>query len=380
LFGVEPFRTHGDTRELRNLQDGSAVDHVLLVRGSELRQTRTGADFLRLSLSDRTGVVAGVVWDDVERASATVRAGEPIRVTGTFSEHPRYGRQVIVRAVDHPRDVDWSRLVDGPGTSVAGLERQRDALLSSLQDKHLRALIEALLGAGSRTGFAFRRAFAARYYHHAYRSGLLEHSLQVAHATAAAAEILPGVDRDLAVCGALLHDIGKLDAYSGDAHGVELNDTGKLIGEIPAGYYTVRRCIEGLPGFPPRLAEALLHIILSHHGCLEHGSPVLPATREALLVHTMDKLSGDLGSFDRLGRETAEGQRWSRYDHALGRSVLTADTHDSGRADEVTPIDGREPHRRHDHEPDRGEAAVRRAGADGAAPAATVSVGPEEKP
>ena len=127
------------------------------------------------------------------------------------------------------------------------------------------------------------------------------------------------------MCGALLHDIGKLDAYSGDECGATLNDAGKLIGEIPSGYYTVRRAIEHIPGFPPELAQALLHIILSHHGCLEHGSPVLPATREALVVHTMDKLSGDLGSFDRLERETAEDETWSRYDRALGRSVLLSE-------------------------------------------------------
>ena len=94
-----------------------------------------------------------------------------------------------------------------------------------------------------------------------------------------------------------------------------------LIGEIPAGYYTVRRQIEEIPGFPPRVAESLLHVILSHHGCLEFGSPVVPMTREALLVHTMDKLSGDLGSFERLERETGE-EGWSRYDRALGRSVF----------------------------------------------------------
>jgi 3'-5' exoribonuclease len=326
---VEPSCDQSNVRQLRDLQDGSPVDHVLLVRSRELRQTRTGADFIRLSLADRTGVVTGVIWDDVERVSGTIRMGEPIQVTGTISEHPRYGRQVIVRTLDFPRHVDWSRLLDGPTTPVAELERQLDALLASLQDRQLRALTEALLGGGSKTGRAFRRAFAAKYNHHAYHAGLLEHSLQVAHATAAAAEILPDMDRDLAVCGALLHDIGKLDAYSGDANGVELNDTGKLIGEIPAGYYAVRRCIEDLPGFPRRRAEALLHILLSHHGSLEYGSPVVPATREALLVHTMDKLSGDLGSFERLARETANGRGWSRYDHALGRSVLTTDAWDA---------------------------------------------------
>ena len=106
---------------------------------------------------------------------------------------------------------------------------------------------------------------------------------------------------------------------------MSLNDAGRLIGEIPSGYYTVRRAIEQIPDFPPELAQALLHIILSHHGCFEHGSPVLPSTREALVVHAMDKLSGDLGSFDRLERETAEDETWSRFDRALGRAVLLAD-------------------------------------------------------
>jgi 3'-5' exoribonuclease len=314
---------------IRDLEDGDAVDQVLLVRESELRQTRTGANFMRLTLADRTGVVTGLVWDDVENASATARPGDPVRVLGKFSEHPRFGPQLTVEKLDIPLEVDWDRLLDGPATPVGELEDQLGALFESLREPHLVALMDALLGGGSQSGLEFRRAFAAQYNHHAYRSGLLEHSLAVAQATAAAAQIFPGIDRDLAVSGALLHDIGKLDAYSGDEHSVTMNDAGKLIGEIPSGYYRVRRCIEEIPGFPPSLAQALLHIILSHHGCLEHGSPVLPATREALLVHTMDKLSGDLGSFDRLARETADDDSWSRYDRTLGRCVFLADTSES---------------------------------------------------
>jgi 3'-5' exoribonuclease len=308
--------------DVRDLRDGSSVDQVMLVREREIRHTRTGADYMRLSLADRTGVVPAVVWDDIEKAAATAAVGEPVRVIGTFSKHPRYGPQLTVQRVLAPLEVDWEGLLDSPATPVAELERRLDAHIDGLTEPHLAALTEQLLGNESRTGRTFRRAFAAQYNHHAYPSGLLEHSIQVADATAAAAQIFEGVDRDLAVCGALLHDIGKLDSYSGGEAGVALNDAGKLIGEIPSGYYTVRRAIERIPDFPPELAQAMLHIILSHHGCLEFGSPVVPMTREALLVHTMDKLSGDLGSFDRLKGETAEDETWSRYDRALGRSVL----------------------------------------------------------
>ncbi|MGH2893181.1 MAG: 3'-5' exoribonuclease YhaM family protein [Solirubrobacteraceae bacterium] len=318
-----------EVTSIRDLEDGNVVDQVLLVRDSEIRQTRAGADFMRLSLADRTGVVAGVVWDDVDQALMTARVGEPVRVKGQFSCHQRYGAQVTVLALEVAVDVDWDRLLDGSLTPVSELAQQLDALLASLRNPHLASLMDVLLGADSPTGELFRRACAAQYNHHAYRSGLLEHSLQVAHSVDAASKIFAGIDRDVAVCGALLHDIGKLDAYSGDAAGARMNYVGKLIGEIPSGFYLVRRALEELIAFPKAVAGALEHVILSHHGCLEHGSPVLPVTREALLVHTMDKLSGDLGSFDRLAREAGADERWSRYDRALGRSVLIADAQDA---------------------------------------------------
>jgi 3'-5' exoribonuclease len=99
---------------------------------------------------------------------------------------------------------------------------------------------------------------------------------------------------------------------------------GKLQGEIPLGYYIVRREIEEIPGFPAQTAEAVLHIILSHHGTLEHGSPVVPCTREATLVHAIDNLGGKLGSFDRLEKGLGDGERWSRFDRALDGSAFFA--------------------------------------------------------
>jgi 3'-5' exoribonuclease len=119
----------------------------------------------------------------------------------------------------------------------------------------------------------------------------------------------------------MLHDIGKTEAYNDDPLAIDLTDAGRLQGEIPLGYYLVRRQIEQISGFDPALAQAVLHIILSHHGSLEHGSPVVPATREAVLVHMIDNLGGRLGSFDRLERELPEGESWSRFDRALSGSA-----------------------------------------------------------
>jgi 3'-5' exoribonuclease len=134
----------------------------------------------------------------------------------------------------------------------------------------------------------------------------------------------PGIDRDVAVTGALLHDIGKLEAYT-DGQSIDLTDAGRLQGEIALGYYRIRRAIEDIDGFPVELAQAVGHIILSHHGTLEHGSPVVPCTREATLVHMIDNLGGRLGSFDRLEKELAPGRCWSPFDRAIGAGAFFAE-------------------------------------------------------
>ena len=148
--------------------------------------------------------------------------------------------------------------------------------------------------------------------------------LSVAEGVHTLAATFPGIDHDLAVTGALLHDIGKVEAYAMNGSAIELTDAGKLLGEIPLGYYLVRREIEELPGFSPDTAQALLHIILSHHGKLEHGSPVTPCTREATLVHMIDNLGGRLGSFDRIEKELPEGKAWSGFDKGLETSAFFA--------------------------------------------------------
>ncbi len=212
----------------------------------------------------------------------------------------------------------------GPPRSVEQMEGDLRELIATVRHAHLGALLDAFFGERSPTWLAYRDAPAAKRYHQAYRHGLLEHSLSVAQSVSALSATFPGIDRDVAVVGALLHDIGKLEAYATDAEGIDLTDAGRLQGEIPLGYYRVRRAIEDIDGFPPDTAEAVLHIILAHHGALEHGSPVVPCTREATLVHMIDNLGGRLGSFDRLEHGLAEGQQWSEYDRAIGGGAYFA--------------------------------------------------------
>jgi 3'-5' exoribonuclease len=291
------------------LIDGQEVDLVLLVR-----ERADG----RVTLADRTATLPALLAPE---HAAVCEPGTCVRVAGRVE---RGGLLVGALRPAHTDEYVLEDLLDGPRVAAERMESDLRELISTVQCVHLRALLERVFGPGTDTWPAFRDAPAAKRYHQAYRHGLLEHSLTVAQGVSAISATFGGVDRDIAVTGALLHDIGKLDAYTSDPLAIDMTDLGRLQGEIPLGYYRVRRVIEDIPGFPEELAAAVLHIILSHHGQLEHGSPVVPCTREATLVHMIDNLGGRLGSFDRLEKALPEGSRWSGYDRALGAGAWFA--------------------------------------------------------
>jgi 3'-5' exoribonuclease len=308
---------------VRDLIDGQELDQVLLVRGVEVRTKRDGAQFLKLALGDRTGQLTAMVWDGLTEVRELCQAGLAVHVAGRYEVHPRWGAQLALRSLGkaEPGTFVAADLVDGPPRPAETMEADLRQLVATVQDPHLRALLDRVLGPQTPTWELFRRAPAAKLYHQAYVHGLLEHCLTVAQGVALMAGTFPGIDRDVAVAGALLHDIGKLEAYTADPSAIDLTDSGRLHGEIPLGYYRIRRAIEDVPGFPPDTAQAVLHVILSHHGSLEHGSPVVPCTREAWLVHMIDNLGGKLGSFDRLEKELAPGASWTAFDRSIGASA-----------------------------------------------------------
>ena len=212
--------------------------------------------------------------------------------------------------------------MNGPARTAPQMEEDLRELITTVQSPHLRQLLDVMLGPGTSTWAAYREAPAAKHYHQAYRHGLLEHSLTVAQAVGAISAVFGTVNRDLAVTGAILHDIGKLEAYTMDGDHIEMSALGRLQGEIALGYFRIRSTIAQLVDFPQDLAEGLLHIILSHHGSLEHGSPVVPATREATLVHMADNLGSKLGSFDRVQAELDADAIWASYDRGVGASAF----------------------------------------------------------
>ena len=232
---------------------------------------------------------------------------------GTYSVHPQYGPQIQVRRLRlaEPDEYDAAELVPVSPVGTAELGERLHALIDSVAEPHLRALLERAFDGSQEPGATFVVAPAAVRNHHAYRHGLLEHSLIVAETAAGVASRFDSVDRDLVVAGALLHDIGKTQAYTSDGMAPLMTDVGRLHGEIVIGHDMVRELIAEVPGFPAELAKRLRHIIVSHHGMREKGSPVVPQTREAIIVHYCDDMTARIGAVDDAEKATAAGESWS---------------------------------------------------------------------
>lgn len=297
---------------IADLQSGQAVDGAYTCSEKTTATDRNGKAYLRLKLRDASGEVAAIHFDPSDEALG-VKGGDVVIVGGTYSVHPQYGSQVQIRRLRlaEPDEYDPADLVPVSPVGAAELGERLHALVDSVEEPHLRALLERACDGSREPGATFLIAPAAVRNHHAYRYGLLEHSLVVAEAATGVASRFANVDRDLVAAGALLHDIGKTQAYTSDGMAPQMTDSGRLHGEIVVGHDMVRDLIGDVPGFPDELALRLRHIIVAHHGMREKGSPVVPQIREAVIVHYCDDMTARIAAIDDAEKATPSGERWS---------------------------------------------------------------------
>jgi 3'-5' exoribonuclease len=297
---------------IADLKSGQTVDGVYACSEKTAATDRNGKAYLRLKLRDASGEVAGIHFDPSDEALG-IAAGDVVVVGGTYSVHPQYGSQVQVRRLRlaEPEEYDAGDLVPVSPVGTAELAERLHALIDSVQEAHVRALLERAFDGSREPGATFAVAPAAVRNHHAYRHGLLEHSIVVAEVAGGAASQFASVDRDLVVAGGLLHDIGKTLAYTSGGFAPQMTDVGRLHGEIVMGHDMVRDLIDEDPEFSPELALRLRHIVVSHHGMREKGSPVVPQTREAVLVHYCDDMTARIAAIDDAETATPVGERWS---------------------------------------------------------------------
>lgn len=267
-------------------------DRVFLLKSIDERLTRNGKPYLALVLGTPSADLEARVWDMDLKSLPGLMEGEPVRARGT-SQLYQDKLQLIVENVERAdRSVDPREIYPSSLKPEPELRDELDSLIQEIGNSHLAALMKTMRDE-KEVFEAFLVSPAAVAMHHARIGGLAEHTLGVCRFALAVSDAWPQLDRDLVAAGAILHDIGKIREYqvAGD---FRYTLDGKFIGHIVRGVTMVEEWIRRLPSFPERLALDLLHIILSHHGTLEHGSPKSPVTAEALVVHYADDLDAKL--------------------------------------------------------------------------------------
>jgi 3'-5' exoribonuclease len=305
---------------VRDLEPGCEVEEVYAVRSKEVRVRRGGGSYLALTLGDRSGQVMALAWENVEQIAARCAVGAVLRVKGRVQRYNQKLQLVVNRVAEVEADgIDESLFVRASSCDPDRLWARLIELVEGVGDPDLRQLLFRIFSDPD-VEARFRVSPAARGMHHAYRSGLLEHTVSMTTAVDMLAGHY-GVDRDMAVVGALLHDLGKVWELELTPT-VEYTDDGRLLGHLSMAVLEIDRHISDLERFPAELRRQLLHIVLAHHGQYEFGSPRRPKTPEALLVHMVDNLDSKLaGMFEAIDGSGQSDEAWSAYSRILERPV-----------------------------------------------------------
>jgi 3'-5' exoribonuclease len=316
---------------VNQLANGDSVEETFLVADKQLRANRQGNLYLHLELRDKTGSVGARLWNANEQLARQFDAGDYLRVKGK-TQLFQGSLQIILNHLDViPRtEIEPDEfLPQGTQNVTALLARLREILLA-MTNPHLRALVECFL---IDDGFVqkFTTAPAGIKNHHAYQGGLVEHVVSLLNVADRITGLYPDIDRDLLLTGIFLHDIGKVDELSYD-HAFAYTDEGQLVGHLVMGVEMVgekaAQCaaLTGHP-FPPELLLRLKHMIVSHHGTYEFGSPKLPMTLEAIALHHLDNFDAKIHTFSREIRDDpSKESSWTPFQQSLGRRLFKGTT------------------------------------------------------
>jgi 3'-5' exoribonuclease len=307
-----------------DLTSEQSITTFLLVCEKEIRSTKEGKPYLRLELGDKTGTIESRMWDQIEAVSREVEREDIVKVQGRveiYRGKPQFSVQQMRKA--KPEEIDLADFLPSTKEDVEKLYQQLLAEAESIKNPWLKKLNASILS-DSRVAPRYKRAPAAKVMHHAYLGGLLEHVVGLCGLAHQIAEHYPELDLDLLLTACILHDVGKLDELCYD-RAIGYTTEGQLLGHIVMEIETVANGIEKIEGFPPALKTVVQHLLISHHGQYEFGSPKLPMIREALVFHYMDDLDSKLAAA-RAALATESGdEMWSAYSGALQRKFLKLD-------------------------------------------------------
>lgn len=310
------------------LTTGTATDALYLVADRSVRAHRNKpGQYLQLTLQDRTGTMKAMYWDVPATVADTVKPGAVYQIRGKV-ENYMDDLQIRVTGIKPPTEsVDWSRFLPESARSAEELTSEFDGWVAKISDPHYRGLVEALR-CHPQLWPRYLSAPAATMIHHAYLRGLIEHSLNLCRLCDRLAELYPEINRDLLLAGAIFHDVGKVYEYdSGPTF--RRTDYGELVGHLAIGDQVVVQLAEQVEGITREKVWHLRHLVVSHHGQLDYGSPVLPKTLEGLLLHYADNIDAKVGTFRQTADKTPNGETWSDRVFSMDHRRLFVGAHDS---------------------------------------------------
>ncbi|UCH34606.1 MAG: HD domain-containing protein [Armatimonadota bacterium] len=322
----------GGRRCVKDLSPGESVAGAqYAVRSKRLVEFRNKpGQYLSLVLGDRTGDIAGRVWDNAEALAERFEEGDLVAVTGRVETYQDQAQLIIADLVKCPSDQVR------PEDFLPQAERSPDEMLQELvkvckavRDSGLRKLLASFF-ADAEFADKFKTCPGAKMIHHAYIGGLIEHTLNVVKICDNVCGIYPQLDRDLLIAGALLHDIGKVREYSYDTS-IETTDEGNLIGHIANGHQMVQEAMAKIPELSPGVRLQVAHLVVTHHGEPEMGAPKAPMTKEACALHYAENLDAQVNRFlSIMARETGRGRNWTEYDRLLKRRLFVGEADADG--------------------------------------------------
>ena len=300
------------------IRPGQVVDDIFVARDKQVSYKKNGDPYLTLSLVDRNGSIKAVAWDNVLAITKAFTAGDYIRVKANAVEY-KDNLQLVVRHIErHDRaEIDPQDFLPVTGRDVDQMLDRLIQISKSVQNEHLSGLLAAFFEDRVFVNL-FKTAPAAKRMHHAYLGGLLEHTLSVAMLIQAIAGHYKGIDRDLLLTGGILHDIGKIHEFSYETH-IDYSDSGRLLNHIVIGVEMLEAKIATINDFPENLALVLKHMIVSHHGTRDFGSPEPPKTLEAIILNYLDDLDAKVTAARTFMETEDPDASWTSYHRVLER-------------------------------------------------------------
>ena len=308
---------------LESLKAGDALDSVFIARNKRLLDFRNKpGQYLSVGLADRTGQLEGRLWDGGPKAAEAFAEGDVVHVSGKVDAY-RGSLQVVLNSIVPCREGEYD-----PEDFVARTDKDLDELtkllqgtILSLENEDLKALLLAFFKS---TSFLqrFVECPASKTIHHPFLGGMAEHIASVIQLCDTLCKVHPRIDRDLLMTGAILHDIGKLRELD-FAPAIEYTDEGELLGHLVIGTMMVAEKIRELPDFPEELRLRVLHLLVSHHGELEFGSPKTPATLEAVALNLVENMDAKVQNFEQILQQHDGSERtWTDYNSFLKRRIF----------------------------------------------------------